>query len=98
MPLITEEVPIQMVCGFECDRCHRVEQGIDADGAPNPLTYFELDHTFGYGTPLDTIGVRAVVCDRCLAEIVISTIPGARFAYSNGFGDPLDHADIQQII
>lgn len=76
MTTITTKKTIDVVTGLICDRCGH----IDEDG----FNDLHVNHTFGFGTELDTTTVSFSLCDLCLTDIILNKIPHAKFRSNAG--------------
>jgi hypothetical protein len=79
MPVIYEKETVMRRSGIVCDCCGAE----DTDG----FNDFAVEHTLGYGSPLDGTVLTAAICDDCLVRLVLEHVPGAVFR-DNGPGWP----------
>jgi len=61
----------QVTIGLICDVCRK-----DTEGRSD---HFEIDHVFGYDSKHDGDRVQAAICDDCLADLITSHVPSAKW-------------------
>ena len=72
MTIIREEKTLVVDVGSKCDRC-----GAETDYIANHL---QVDTRLGYESDCDGLDISFSLCDHCLLEIVLETIPNAKFS------------------